>query len=388
MFSQGVEAQVYEGEQKQYKHEDSQFFVTSQKIQTSQNFFFEQSLSRDISDHYVLLTVKTPFQYRFPSSPNKNKNLRVDCTPNSEITPYEIFCLRSILITKLERALGIPITVKFLRIFVDSQDIYIKVLTPERKNKLVIQQTTDKTKAFKIMKDIVNSVILGPRDFCILFRHDINLEIDEFNSKPIHVPQHWLTDMLSFIVKDVLKGYDYKLCNGDIYIRLDESKFQNTRIDYLTEYENLQSLLLKHIRRLFRKGTLKLSKDQTDFARKWFLKKVCELDTGDEIYQAQWFDKRFFNEISGENMTKFLLNRLKKDYIFIPDIEFSSTQYKTEIIDPAIKEELDEFESNKKYEQKKKTRKVQKGTKVYIDNLEDLWHLYGHLRHVEKNVYN
>lgn len=333
----------------------------------------------------VLMTVKTPFQFRLLSSSNKNKNLKVDCLPSFDISPYEIFCLRSILITELERVMGIPITVKFLRIFPDSQDIYIRVLTPEKTNKGLDSRGLGH-KTLKILQQLINSIISGPRDFCILFRYDMGLEIDF-----IHVPYRWLQDMIPLVAKNLLKGYDYKLKGGDIYIRLDDTKFQETQIDYLMEYDNLQRLLLSYIKKLFRKGTLKFSKDQKDFAQKWaqkwLLRKVCELETGDEIYEAQWFDKRFFNEESGENMTKFLLNRLKKDYVFIPDIKFSSTQYRTEICSIAddINTKPDKMEISplKKTETRKRI-----GTKVYIDNLEDLWYLYGHLRHIEKNVYN
>jgi hypothetical protein len=334
------------------------------------------------SENPVLITVKTPFQFKLLSSPNRNKNLRVDCIPNPDITPYEIFCLRSILITKLERALGIPITVKFLRIFSDSQDIYVRVFTPEKTNREFDQ------KKLKIMQEIISSVVLGPRDFCVLFRHDVDLEIDE-NSKPIHVPHRWLSDMLSFIIKDLLRGYDYKIKDLDIYVRLNDENFEKTQVDYLTEYDNLQRAFLSRIKRLFRKGTLKLSKDQTEFAQKWLLKKVCDLETGDAIYEAQWFDKRFFNEESGENMTKFLLNRLVKDYVFIPDIEFSSTQYRTEICNYCPYQRTLNPTNYVTKKTKQYIKKVKgRGTKVFIDNLEDLWYLYGHLRHIEKDVCN
>lgn len=328
-----------------------------------------------------------------------SRTMRFICNPVINVDPYIFFCLRSIITVKVERILKRPVTVKFFRISLDSEDIYLVIYTPveiklDIKNEKIIDET---------IENILNKIIKG-FNYCLLFRYDIELDIDG-----IHIPQRWLSDAIYFSSKRVLERHWSSFKNyynshssnryffskeGDVYVKLDSQKERGeyNELDFITEYDNLQREILSTIKRWFRKGTVFLDPEEhKEFIQKWKLKPLETkeykkiLDTENEhsislenvkkleesqesqrvkkykkIFQATWFDMRPFSE--KENMTTFLLNRMNKNYLFIKDLEFESPLFKTEII--------------------KKQNK--KGTLVFIDNIDEMWSLLGHLRHVMK----
>lgn len=260
------------------------------------------------------------------------------CTPESNTTPYVLFCISSTLSVYIDRVINSPVSIIFSRRYADSETLYLQVLSPK--------EITLNTKTSKIIDEMADSILseVSETPYCLLFRSDLKLEIDG-----ILVPESWLRDILSFILNSFLsKGrkLDYRFnASKDLLIRL------NT-LDFLTEYDNIQREFMFYIKRYFRRGTL--FRVPHDFDSKWLMKKL----NNTECYIAQWYDKRIFNKDSGENMTIFLLNRLKKDYFFVETLKIQSPYFRTEIVD--------------------------NGTKVYISNLRELWSFLGHLRHVWK----
>jgi hypothetical protein len=269
----------------------------------------------------------------------KGETEKLICARESNTVPYVLFCISSILSVYIDRVIESPVSITFSRRYADSDALYLQVISPKD---IVLQ-----AKTLKIVRETVDNVLSDiektNKPYCMLFRSDLKVEIDE-----ISVPVSWLRDMLRFIYNKIFskrQDFEYRLNDyGDLFVYLD-------KVDFLTEYDNIQREIMFHMKRYFRKGTL--FNIPEGFDEKWMLKKYSG------CYIAQWYDKRVFNEDSGENMTMFLIKRLKKDYFFLENIKLQSPYFKTEI--------------------------VKNGTKVYVSDLKELWSFLGHIRHVWKN---